>query len=388
MGFLVHSGARHDPIGLEGTAHFVEHLVSKNAGVPEKEMREFFESCGGSFNFGSTSYPATRYNFLVPKDRAVLGNALSIFGDMLLSATLIQMVERERGVIMGEFYRRYPIMFRFELDMRGHKALYGGSWLERFARPLGAPESIQRITERDLQTYYDLHYTPPNMSIVSVGGMALPELLELLSESSFAVEKKGVRTPLPEPEKQSAPPLETRHVCELSKYTTTESPSQVGGYQSTAKIPGSASWEAVRIFDGMLHEVLREEVRERRAWTYAIGSSCTHVRSFYEFMINCSALKPVALDGIENVVEACIASIGTREDLFLHTKQHLLRRNFMIDPGGADVCDNALRDLTTHQRIISLAEIGDDLECITMGDVRNLLQWLRPEQRWTLITRP
>jgi predicted Zn-dependent peptidase len=43
MGFLIHSGAEHDPIGLEGVAHFVEHTTSENAPIPKKELNDFFE---------------------------------------------------------------------------------------------------------------------------------------------------------------------------------------------------------------------------------------------------------------------------------------------------------------------------------------------------------
>jgi hypothetical protein len=60
----------------------------------------------------------------------------------------------------------------------------------------------------------------------------------------------------------------------------------------------------------------------------------------------------------------------------------------MTDPTAKGVCDGALDDLADDQRIISLKEISDDLERVTMNDVRDVLQWLRSDRRWTLITRP
>lgn len=386
MGFLIHSGAEYDPVGLEGLSHFIEHVVSENTNVSRKEMEAFFEDCGGIVSLGTTGYSYTYYRFFVPTNKAIFTKAFSIFGHMLLSAELAKFIERERQVIIGEFHRHYPVKFRLDLDVREHKALYSGYWLERFVRPLGNPESISRITQGELQSHYDAYYTPSNMSIVGVGGMQLPELVELLSESPFAINKKGVRTPLPTPAIGVASPSEIRHVFEISKHIA--GPIEVGAYRSVAKIPGNINDSVVHIMREMFNEVLFEEVRERRAWAYAINSSRNSFRHFYEFSINCDALALKAVDDIEEVIEVCIASIADRKDLFEQVKRRALASNFMTDPTGKGICNGALDDLAEKQRIISLNEIGDDLERVTMSDVRDVLQWFRPDRRWTLITKP
>lgn len=386
MGFLVHSGAEYDPIGLEGLSHFIEHVVSENTNVSKKEMETFFKHCGGKVCLGTTGYPSTHYRFFVPTDSAILAKAFSMFGHMLLSAKLEKFIERERRVIIGEFHRHYPVKFKLDLDVREYKALYAGYWLERFVRPLGHPESVTRITQSELQSHYDTHYTPANMSIVGVGGMQLTELVELLSESPFATSKKGVRTPLPTPATDVAPPSETRHVFELSKHIT--DPIEVGAYRSVAKIPGNINGRVVRIVNEMFNEVFFEEVREQRAWAYAINSSRHNFRHFYEFSINCDTLALKAINEVEGVIEACMASMADREDLFEQIKRRALASQFMTDLTGRGICDGALDDLAKDQRIISLKEIGEDLEHATMSDVKGVLQWLRPDRRWTLITKP
>ncbi|OGZ22321.1 MAG: hypothetical protein A2922_01975 [Candidatus Nealsonbacteria bacterium RIFCSPLOWO2_01_FULL_43_36] len=388
MGFLIHSGAEHDPIGLEGLSHFVEHLVSKNTSISSKDISAFLEDCGGIVNFGSTGYPQTYYRFFVPTDKIILTEALSIFGHMLLSAKIEKLIERERQIVINEFRRRYTVKFRFDLDMREQKALYAGYWLERFVSPFGAPESVGRITQGDLQSHYDKHYTPANMSIVGVGGMTLSELTELLSESPFAISKKGMRTPIPNPVIDLVPPFETRYVFELSKHVIVTTPIEVGSYRSVTRIPGNVNTRAVQILSRMFDEVLNEEVRERRAWTYSIDSSWLNYRHFHEFSINCGSFALKAIDEIEEVVEVCIAFMEDREDLFEQVKRHILANNFMFDSTGKKVCDGALDDLADYQRIISLAEYGKDIERVTMNDIRDLLRWLRPEWRWTRIQRP
>ncbi|MEX0930442.1 MAG: pitrilysin family protein [Candidatus Paceibacterota bacterium] len=386
MGFVIHSGAECDPVGLEGLSHFVEHAVSENTTASRKEIRGFFDDSGGMVSLGATSYPYTYYRFFAPTNKATLSRAFSIFGHMLLSAKLQKCIERERQVIIGEFNRAYQFKFDLDLAVREHKALYAGYWLERFVCPIGNPESVDRITESDLQSHYDAHYTPANMSVVGVGGMQLSELVELLSKSPFAMKKQGSRTPFPTPATDVDPPSETRHVFEASRYITTR--MEVGRYRSVAKIPGNINGRVIRLVNEMFNEVLDDEVRERRAWAYDIECSRSNFRHFYQFSIDCDALALKAIDDIEKVIEDCIASMTDRKNLFDQVKHRALASNFMIDPTGRGVCDGVLDDLVRDQRIMTLSEIGNDLERATMDDIRSVLQWLRPGQRWTLITRP
>src|SRR3989344_959027 len=117
MGFLIHSGAEQDPIGREGVAHFVEHLVSENADVSKKIMCDFFHDSGGMVDLGTTGYPGTSYQLFLPIERSILAKALDIFSSMLVTAQLELQIERERHVIMGEFRQHYPIDFKFELEV-------------------------------------------------------------------------------------------------------------------------------------------------------------------------------------------------------------------------------------------------------------------------------
>ncbi len=388
VGFLIHSGAAQDPAGYEGVAHFVEHLVSANANIPSQKIRDFFNDNGGQVNLGTCSYAYTIYSFFVPAKRAVLANAFLTFGQMLLSAQLKNHVEREREIILREFRQSYPTKGAFALRMREHSALYGGHWLERHIDSLGTSDSIAHITEEEVQRYYDAHYTPANISIVGVGGMALSEIVELLEQSPFAVHKKGARTPLPIPLTKVTPPLETRHVFRISEHVNTKEVLESGGYESIAKIPGSINGKIVGIVSAMLDEVLFEEVRERRRWTYSISTSYYNFGEFRKFSISCGAITLQAIDKIEDVVNACIDVTKDRHDLFEKMKRRAIAYYQMSDTTGKKVCENALQDLSEAGRIVSLEEIVMALELITMEDVQACFSWLTPERRWTSIFRP
>lgn len=386
ISFLVHSGAEHDVIGREGTAHFTEHLVSENACIPKNEIKQFFKSNGGSISLGMTSYHGTWYDIFLPSNTSLLKRAFDITGQMLLSAYLDKCVERERQVVIEEFNRIYSSKFSINLRLleRERKALYSGYWLERFVRPLGKPESIRLITEDDLQQYYDTHYTPPNMSIVCVGGKSLPEIVDLLSRSPFAQKKEGVRSPLPSSVVDFGYPKETGYrnrVFSRIKGTF----NSVVRYRSVAKIPITDNLATIRIVCEMLSYVLTKEVRERHAWTYHIGAYYNNFRHFLEFSIQCDALAFKALNDIEKVVESCITSLWTNNVLFEEAKRNIFLQNAVVDLSGEDVCSAARNSLLTFHKIRTLSEVCHDINRVRMEDVQEVLKLLELKRRWTLV---
>jgi len=387
-GFLVHSGARLDPDGLEGTAHMTEHLVSENVDLPCQEVRSFFETVGGNVSFGVTGFRGTKYSFDAPADKSFLKKALEIFGQMLLSAKIEKFVEREREVIFREFHSKYQIPIHLDHAWKKQRALYAGTWRARFVTPMGVPESIERITQDDLQSFYEAHYTPANTSLVFVGGVTLQETVDLLTDSPFGFNKPGRRTGLLEPDIWVSPPQENRYVFKFSEHIKMENLVKSGEFNSTAVIPGAVEYDVLRVIKHMLGKMLFEEVRERRAWVYSINAHLYSNRQFHELSIGCAGLKLVAVDQIEDVVNACVDEVASREDLFDEVHSRLIGHLRLVDPSGSGLRDNAMVDLEDEHRILSLQENIEQLERIGMQDVRDALKRLVPERRYTVLTIP
>lgn len=384
VGFLIHSGAEHDTAGFEGTAHFVEHLISRNTVIPYQDIKTFFENNGGKVNLGATGYPYTKYNFFSPKDKDVLEKAFFVFGNMLLSTKLEKDVEEQREVIVREFYQKNQNKHLSDVVKRGRQILYKDLCLGRSLSPLGSPELVKKITQRELQSYYDINYTPANMSIVGVGGMTLAELIDIISKSPFSVQKKGGRVLLPCGTTTNNPLVENRYIFDATKGGLGN--LEAGSYESAAILPGITKYGAPRILEMMLSKILFQEIREKRAWTYNTYSESHYFQSFYSFSIICKALGCEALAGIEEAIDSCVASVEDREDLFMQTKQRILAD--MVDLDGRSVCNGAIGDLADYQKIISLSEDKQRVNLVTMDDIRELVQRLQPERRWTLIIRP
>jgi predicted Zn-dependent peptidase len=385
-GFLVYSGARSDSVDLEGTAHFVEHLVSRNARRSYSEIKRFFEGRGGSVELGTTGYHRTYYQFFSPI--ADVTDSFEIFGSMLLGAKLENFIEAQRQVILGEFQRKFPLEVTVSVARRKNNSVFPGTWLERYISPMGAPDSIRRITQRNLQEFYDEHYAPANMSIVCVGGLSLSQVIGYLENSLFGTERGGIRTQPLEPLTYFTSPRENRYVFEYSKHVHTSKPRESGEYSSIAVIPGIIKGESTRVVKDMLGKILFDEVREKRGWTYSISANSYSNRAFHEFVINADAIALESLDEVETVINDLIASMVNREDLFQEKVRHILAGLRMVDMSAKKLCEMAMSDLQDYGRIVNLTEYAQLVSSVTHQDVLEVLVYLKPERRWTILTTP
>ena len=388
VGFVIHSGARHDPVGKEGLHHFVEHLVFQNAALPLKDLERFFKNSGGNVNTGITGYQFTSYGFELPLKKAVISKALDIFGRTLFAAQLRKKVEHERQVIVGEFGREYQNGTNLRLERRQNASVFGDTFLSRFTRPLGSPESIARscISQRDLQECYDRSYTPANMTVVAVGGMSLEQFVELLSKSPFAVTKAGVRTSLPVPLATVKLSMEHEHTVSVSEFTT--EPLTTCSYRSTVCLPGILKGSAMRVARRMLRIELGREVREKRAWSYTVEVSHSDYGDFLRASFGVQGLKMEALEKFGGVLDAVIEGLYRKRALFEEVRKHTIDSYQMIDLSGSGVFEGAMDDIAKCHRIITFGAALRGLQKVRFDDVRAVLHWLRPEQRWTCIVKP
>jgi predicted Zn-dependent peptidase len=383
---IIHSGSRHDPVGKEGVAHFMEHLVSENAQVPYDELRRFFEqNAGESPRLGTTSLNGTYYGFLSSADPLLLAQALDYYGHMLLHATLEKEIERERQVILGEYASKFPIEFAFEINWRMRQAAFPNTPFGRFISGLGTKETIASLSQTDMQTFYDENYTPANMSIVSAGELTLVEVIAALQNSPFADNKSGSRTPALIP--IAHPPLPTEaewRFHEGEHFKGKESAS----FMSIAQLPGTLSSTQTWVVREMLAKELFKAVRLERAWTYHIGCEDIFSGDFSEFAIKCSSLEASAIDYIAEVVRDCIEALRDQPDSFAEAKQKLVAMKHFNDPSMAGVVKSARNELLYHGRIVTLTEELSEARDLQFEGIFPVLEFLSPERRWTAIGYP
>lgn len=380
---IVHAGAKDDEIGAEGTAHFVEHLVSHNVtGKTHQEAEEYFDEIGGYARFGATSYESTNYSFGVPLEGDNLAFGLDFFGTMTLSADLVNFVERERKIIMGEYQERFPVPISVDLLLRRRKHFFGDHRLGRYLRPLGRAESIKTITPEIIKAFYAKYYTPRNMSIVASGGMTIEEFVAALEKSTFAVMKPGERVRAPEPFTVVTPSSELYFSVPWPEIYK-EKPHQASVLLCQT-FPGTVSDVAVSRALNVLSDALYKEIREERGWSYSVSTNVGWFPEAHEVAIDID-FPWEHIGELENVVDDCVArAVEDVSSIERHIRRSVNR--FKIrDPNIGDVVSGAAGDVERYNRVRTYEDELEELRSVNVAEVQDILRAFVREKRYTML---
>ncbi len=182
--------------GEEGFAHFLEHMLFKDAaakemGIPSSgQMAEAIESCGGEIN-AFTSFDQTVYHVTCAEGH--WEKILTVFGDLAKPQSFLKEdFLREREVILEELRKNEDNpgrqLFETLFKTTFSKHPYG--------RPvIGYAKTLKSANVKQLEIFYRKHYISQNMGLVIVGPMDEPKRKEGILKT---LEKKWGQKIIPE----------------------------------------------------------------------------------------------------------------------------------------------------------------------------------------------
>ena len=169
---LVHAGAASDPVGQDGVAHLLEHLMfSGSPLVPPGAFDDWLAQAGGDSN-AWTGRDLTAYTMVFPREALEL--ALSLEADRLGGLTQVldpARLELQRRVVGNEQDRGWdPPHGRDAWALA--TTLYGAQ--HPYGRAvLGSPRSLASLDVADVVEYFRAAYAPANCSLVLAGDLDL-----------------------------------------------------------------------------------------------------------------------------------------------------------------------------------------------------------------------
>ena len=159
------TGAKDDPDGRLGLAHFFEHMAfrgSKN--FPDTGLVSEIYAAGGEWH-GYTWIDNTNYFATAPKESLQL--LLDIEADRMARLDVLKEdVEAERGAVLAEMngYLNDPDTVLFDTLIAAHFLTHPYR-----NNTIGYAEDVKAITHADLREFYRRHYAPQNVVIALVG---------------------------------------------------------------------------------------------------------------------------------------------------------------------------------------------------------------------------
>jgi len=193
-------GAKDDPDGLSGMAHFFEHLMFQ--GTPSRPLGQIWQETallGGDIN-AATSLDFTFYYIVVPSEH--IRQAMEIQADALRNSLFDQaQIDRERQVIQEEISMVRESLQTYLLHSSLQELFAGTS----YGKPIpGTLEDLARVNRTEILDFYARYYVPNNMVLVVAGNVVAEEIFALARELYGDLEPR----PLPPPEYIEVPILE------------------------------------------------------------------------------------------------------------------------------------------------------------------------------------
>ncbi len=165
IGIYIEVGSRHEPEGIKGASHFIEHMLFKGTEhLSARDIAEKFEVIGGQLNaFTSKEYTCLYARTLDEN----LFEAADILFDMVFDSKFyLRDFETEKGVIVEEIN-----MNEDAPDDLIHDRFARRLWLDH---PMGSPilgtlATVSGFGRDDVYGFYKSAYVPSNM-VISVAG--------------------------------------------------------------------------------------------------------------------------------------------------------------------------------------------------------------------------
>jgi zinc protease len=170
-----------------GISHFFEHIIHGGTTTTrsEEESRVLLEAIGNNSNaYTTTDHTAYYINTTTEHWTTALG----LLADWMLHSTIAQEeFEREKGVVQREIEQglddpqRVLYQTATETRFKAHPARYP---------VIGYKELVDKVSRKDLVTYYQRMYAPNNMLLVVVGDVQTRAALEHIRQAFASGERR------------------------------------------------------------------------------------------------------------------------------------------------------------------------------------------------------
>jgi len=383
IGIWVRAGSRGEPAGLNGIAHFIEHMVFKGtARRSAEQIAREMDRVGGLLD-AFTSKEMVSFNAKVLDENLPI--AFDVVSDLVLGPVFADDdIAKEKRVILEEI--------RMEDDnpeSLAHEMLTQSFWR---GHPLGAPilgtrGTVRRLTRKAIMNCFERWYTPANTVITAAGNVHIDGLMTLVDKQFAKLKSK----PQPSPNSRSAPHTHARLI--------TRNKPALEQAHITLAVPSYplahprryAASVLNNILGGSMSSRLFQNIRERQGLAYAVFSELNPYsdagmlsvyagtsRSTTERVLRCIAAEfarlkkePVKVDEIRRAKDQLKGSLV-----------------LSLESPGARM-SNLARQEIYFGRFFSVEELHASIEAVTAEDVQETaLEFFQPKKIAATVVGP
>jgi len=358
LGLYASVGSRSEPAPLSGLAHLVEHMVFKGAGGRDtRALAEVIEDVGGSLNAWTARDQTVFHGRALARDLPLVAELIA---DLVRAPHFDEEhLAREKQVILSELGESVDSPDDLVHDHLFEAAFEG----QAIGRPvLGSEKTVRAIARQDCLNW--LQQFAPSRLVLAASGRVDPVEILKLAEQLFGDMEAGKAPPIEQARftggvRNDRRSFEQAHWCLAFEGCSAADPRN----------PALALF--VQALGGGTSSRLFQELREERGLAYSIYAWHQAFADTGLVGIGCAAERARAAEAVQLAREVLA---GTTESL---TSAELSRARAQMEAGllmsleGAQGrADHLARSIEVFGRIMSLAELLEQIRAVTIEDAR------------------
>jgi len=326
IGIWVRSGSRYEQCGINGTAHFIEHMLFKGT-----ERRSAFDiaseidSVGGMMN-AFTGKELTSFYIKVPDYH--LPMAIDLLADVFQNSRFQEEeIVKEQSVVLQEIS-----MVEDSPDDYIHDYFEEVFWN---GHPLGLPvlgtkDQVTHLTRETLVSFFKERYTGGELVVAAAGRLNHDILVELIRKAFSSIGQKTVETEIHPPDVSSKIAVLEKDLEQVHMLIGTLAPSAVSPKRYTGFLLNA-------VLGGSMSSRLFQEIREKRGLAYAIHSFLSPYMDtgFMGIYVGTGEEKILAVvDLIHDALKQFCDKLLTDKEM--HAAKEMIKGNFLLSMESTD----------------------------------------------------
>ncbi|HEX2258491.1 MAG TPA: pitrilysin family protein [Actinomycetota bacterium] len=375
LGFWVGSGSRDEPSDLQGSSHFLEHLLFKGTSSrTARDIAEAFDAVGGEANAFSEKEFTCLFGRVLDRDLPMASEVLS---DMLLNPLLSpDDIEAERRVILEELAMLEDTPEDLVHDVFA-EALFGEHPLGR--EIMGTIATVKIISRSDLASFHDANYRSPNVVVAASGNLEHERVVEWAGQG-FAAGELATAARVP------ARPKASRKLRVMNK-STEQAHLVMGGLGYPAHHPLRFAWGVLdNLLGGGMSSRLFQEIREKRGLAYSVFSF-RHLFSEIGMYGIYAGTTPANVSEVLDVISTELdqmSEAGVTEEELERAKGHMKGGVVLALEDPFSRMTRLGKSEVVGSELLSLEQILATVDAVTVEDVSRVARDLLSEDRRTL----
>jgi predicted Zn-dependent peptidase len=363
IGVWVQSGSRYESIAINGTAHFIEHMLFKGTKNRSSfDIASAIDSVGGMIN-AFTGKELTSFYIKIPDYH--LPMAIDLLADIFMNSRFDEEeISKEQSVILQEIK-----MVEDSPDDYIHDFFESVLWN---GHPLGLPvlgtkDLITTLNRETLLTFFDERYKGDNLVLAAAGNLKHDELVDLVNQSFGSIQGKSLKSQTSEPVISSRVAILKKDLEQVHVIIGTVAPSAINPKRYSSFILNA-------VLGGSMSSRLFQEIREKRGLAYAIHSYLNPYKDTGFWGVYAGTgedrIQVVISLILEELKRLCDDPLSEKE---MTQSKELIKGNFLL---SMESTDNRMIKLAKNEiffgRFIPPEEIIASVDAVSAEDVRNL----------------